>query len=118
MREIKFRAWINSEKRMVYDSFSVNANGEISTWGIFAHVIVMQFTGLHDKNGKEIYEGDIVEYENNNAGYGRPRHEEISRDIIPCILEHEEYDRKLYWVDGEVIGNIYANPLSEYFQLS
>ena len=70
-----------------------------------------QFTGLLDKNGREIYEGDIVEYENGNAGYGRPRHQEISRDVIPNITEHDEYiDGAMWWKTGEVIGNIHDNP--------
>jgi len=60
MREIKFRAWDDNEKQMVFwddlrdtklfdDGFDNN------------QCTLMQYTGLKDKNGKEIYEGDVVE---------------------------------------------------------
>ena len=102
MREIKFRAW-EGGKMVAFDFFIAD---------IFAlSENVMQFTGLLDKNGKEIYEGDIVEYENSNAGYGRPRNEEISRDEIPIIESHAEFaEYRGWWSSGEVIGNIYENP--------
>ena len=59
MREIKFRAWIAKDNEMQY-GVSLNSLGQHAQQGEDA--IIMQYTGLKDKNGKEIYEGDILEW--------------------------------------------------------
>lgn len=70
MREIKFRAWLKEEKRMfqalkidfskptpmVYESTGFLS---VRAWPV-RYCELMQYTGLHDKNGKEIYEGDVI----------------------------------------------------------
>jgi len=61
MREIKFRAWHNGKMIQgvgVYEGTAIIDINEDSPYLWTAEV--MQFTGLHDKNGKEIYEGDIL----------------------------------------------------------
>jgi uncharacterized phage protein (TIGR01671 family) len=138
MREIKFRAWVPSEKRMykclgiefypdgkLY-SVSVDESGSLKR--IFVEecpVIVMQYTGLKDKNGKEIYEGDIVgniadfigiiEYEEN---YGRfmIRNKNLLPDrsyyVYDLVKEEGFSDDENSFCANEIkiIGNIYENP--------
>lgn len=121
MREIKFRAWLKEEKKMVnvetidftdksiqYLEKNEFINAYLSRRMIFGDVELMQYTGLKDKNGKEIYEGDIVVLNN------------IENDNM-CIVRYEHSSYRLEgWslredlsnVEGrflEVVGNIYEN---------
>ena len=58
MREIRFRAWYKSDALMI-DNESFGGSIPFSN----TNYILMQYTGLKDKNGKEIYEGDILQDE-------------------------------------------------------
>ena len=67
MREIKFKAWNKKEEKML-NRFEITQDGCIGYTDMFQtyhplpEAVLIQYTGLKDKNKKEIYEGDIVEY--------------------------------------------------------
>src|ERR1043166_8618236 len=65
MRKIKFRAW-NQAHKIMSQPFTLQDALEhrLSRDADFRSSDLMQFTGLHDKNGKPIYEGDVIRYPN------------------------------------------------------
>ena len=114
-RPIKFRAWDEVNKKMIYEYNGVMTGMHISSGDIInLYENILQFTGLYDKNGKEIYEGDIVNRlntDNPDNAYIQTTevfwHEEMSRFSFK-----NTYD-DLTFVDAEncvVIGNVYQNP--------
>lgn len=116
MREIKFRVYNPRDNKVHYDitGFEYIDNGNMS--GVFIdgdfflkeEVELMQYTGLKDKNGKEIYEGDIVQA----TYYGKKVIGSINYWLGCFILENScVSDNQLFVFDHvEVIGNIYENP--------
>ncbi len=102
MRIYKFRAWHEEDQVMIYD---------LNTPSLFHGVllkddyILMQFTGIYDKNGKEIYENDVVIVTTHGKRIGIVN---FSMEEIVCFKVGEGYLVK--WYDIEVIGNIYENP--------
>ena len=114
MREIKFRAWDTKTDNWVEGiELVIHTTGRLLR--IPDHVILMQFTGLHDKNGKEIYEGDIVRINHPDDRTG-----DFTNAIGKVFWWEEEggwyhgnnHGRppKRMWEYVEVIGNIYEHP--------
>ena len=116
MRPIKFRAWDKEDKKMiqVYGAW-FEEQGEYSEIDLTKvansySCILMQFTGLHDKNEKEIYEGDIVK----TTGDRVLIHEVFYRQEV-CAFELRRPNRNYHYelcqpeFYFEVIGNIYMN---------
>lgn len=159
VREIKFRALSNNTKDWVYGSLIKGNNYDfIITKEDYDNVVagfdtlvcqchpiekdsktISQFTGLYDKNGKEIYEGDVVRFNNQTGkvvyeygsfgvgieeGIDYDRLEDFTRENLDNTFEGTFNDNflplfEIYYnlnnIDGyideiEVIGNIYDNP--------
>ncbi len=110
MKEIKFRAWDIEEKEMLDCNKPFVYTGEWGINDIFRDVssfgegyVFMQYTSLHDKNDKEIYEGDIVD--RGVGGYPVEYHYgSFWISGFKLVLLSDIYKT------GEVIGNIYENP--------
>lgn len=139
MRTIKFRAWDDGKKEWLlgynYPNLGgFSLDGECVLMGEWANICtsfmfennnrkrtdlkLMQFTGLKDKNEKEIYEGDIVIYDRGVGNWTGKRmattHEIVFNDeVFAFVLKYGSSYIKLrkHWnYTYEVIGNIHENP--------
>lgn len=109
MREIKFRAWDKNNSDMVYFDLAGRIYAECAyLTDIDKDSIIMQYTGLLDKNGEEIYEGDIIEYPINQYPFDTFKKfrelVEWKSDSVSCGF------KTLYFPKCEIIGNFYQNP--------
>ena len=116
----KFRAWDSWRKRMsVVDRIYIDTEGVRlyddfgEYWRDFRDVELMQSTGLKDKNGKEIFEGDIVDYKGRKALVSW--HGSYASFIYRFVDELQKRNAEwnplcLAYMRCEVIGNIYENP--------
>lgn len=125
MREIKFKAWDKENEKMIQNYAHVSEYGQFYTaWTSTdreREYIPMQYTGLQDKNGKEIFEGDIIPIVIEDVGRsiktvnGVVKFERGQWNIEYFHpFQKEMYIANLYSLlkraEKEVIGNLYENP--------
>lgn len=144
----KFRAWDTTNKEMFKDTFAITESGQVVVveqeyvasspdYVFVEHLVIMQSTGLKDKNGKEIFEGDVLKFNDEwneycHEGYvdgsvegvnyvevvrseacfefGKTKYPESSLFIL---MEDEHLNFKDFIksedFEFEIIGNIYEN---------
>ena len=119
----KFRAWDSAKKEMFKDTFAITESGQVVVveqesvvcppdYVFVNHLVIMQSTGFKDKNGKEIFEGDIVDYKGRKAVI--KWHGSYASFIYRFVDELKErvsewHPLFLAYYHFEVIGNIYEN---------
>lgn len=122
MREIKFKAWLKYGKEIV-DVEEIDFMNEVINYidndyenneqeiigAYFENIKLMQYTGLKDKNNKEIYEGDIVTLHNSKYKII------FNSKEAGFVLRDDKFEMNIPFTNNnnkrmEVIGNIYENP--------
>jgi len=120
VREIKFRAWDNDRKKMFVDrkwvEYRHNSSGEMEAVnynrkGDEQKLIILQYAGLKDMDGVEIYEGDVVEWVSRHKGAIKKKHIDALKwdDEGACFLLYP-FIFEPYAADMKLIGNIHENP--------
>ena len=121
MREIKFRAWDKKENKM-FQVFSITLNEDGTLRYVFywdrypmlkdKDVELMQWTGLQDTNGQDIYEGDIIQFRIStiNGNLAPPHIFEVINKKGCFKAGHKHFSQFNCYDIIEVIGNKFENP--------
>ena len=111
---IKFKAWDKKKNKFIYH-FSINPYGQVFTDDYSdeanENIILIEYTGLKDKNKKEIYEGDILRFkgrvDGNNREFILPVTFEIRGGFQMYLTGIRHYD--IFSNEVEVIGNVFED---------
>ena len=119
MRPIKFRAWDATKKKML---FHLDTCGDTARFfddlkqihDGYGRMHLMQYTGLKDKNGKEIYEGDMLHSNLLNSTYeikfGEYKDRDYATGFYGLPLDKHDLEIETSFGNDEIIGNIYETP--------
>ena len=119
-REVRFRLWDKTSNAMKFE-FGMNSEGKTGyydkgSWKASDNIELMQWTGLKDKAGNDIYESDIVSFM-----YKYPNDHLAKLELVECEIVWNKSMWALKWKDGyingsqlnaekyTVVGNIYEN---------
>jgi len=115
MRDIKFRAWDTTINNFWYNIQETSDSRML--WNCFHDdkIILQQFTGIKDRNGKEIYEGDLIKHGDDDGVYYEVfYHDDQGRFCLNRTHYQGSrcgcYIPEITSIVNEVIGNIYKNP--------
>lgn len=119
----KFRAWDTTNKEMFKDTFSITESGQVVVveqenvmsppdYVFVEHLVIMQSTGLKDKNGKEVFVGDIIKCTRGclHEVYIEKEYGGTFIGGMPAIYLKGIKEGYAWTEAEEIIGNIYENP--------
>lgn len=113
----KFRAWLKNDKEMIdvmqiaFDTKWIRVFYQLNyRWFKFDDVLLMQSTGLKDKNGQEIFEGDILGSKDGLLN-GIIEYREDLGMWTNTLIRYNNFERLCNVAsDRKIIGNVYQNP--------
>ena len=117
----RYRAWDSSKKEMFKDTFAITESGQVVVieqesvasapdYVFVEHLVIMQSTGLFDKNGQEIFEGDILGTKDGLLN-GFVEYREDLGMWTNSLIRYNNFERLCNVASNrEIIGNVYQNP--------